>query len=986
MFKFGLISRIALLVIAIEVLAFGALGWFYIDRYSVAADEQIHARLKLVGDMIGNDELAISAIARKNLISNLLGTPYLDGYAIGGNGRVIVATEPSLLGRPAEMIPDFDMRWLDTRQTPDEHMMHGADMMTHFMRIHSSAGDTHLYTIKLTISTAELNAHKRAITQRGLLVSLIFILLSSAGIIVIAQRYVARRIDTSLQVLKAVEDGQLGARIDITSDDELGQLQDGINSMATKVGRLLEGSRQQTEKLLVSEATLQAALADQVAIFDSVTHGIAFIKDRTIIRCNRRLEEIFGYDADELLGQSTRSWYPDEAGFEAGGKIYPALAQGETHKREEYICRKDGSRLWIHMSGRSILQNDLSRGTVWVIEDITARKAAEQKLRESEELLRSSIETIGEGFVIYDPQDRLVLCNEKYLQIYQSSAPAIVPGNTFEEILRYGLAHGQYPEAVGREEVWLAERMAIHHKGDTDLTQRTDNGHWLRIREKRTPSGHIVGFRVDVTEVYRAMEAAETANRAKSEFLANMSHEIRTPMNAILGLTQLVLESPLEPRQQDFLTKAQNSGRALLGLLNDILDYSKIEAGRLEISSESFSVETVLHEVGNLFAARLAEKGLTLNFDIAANLPATVLGDALRLNQVLANLVGNAIKFTERGEIRVQVEVVNTSAVTEHAAQNDTLTLRFAVRDTGIGIDRETAHRLFQPFTQADGGITRKYGGTGLGLAICRTLVALMGGTIDATGEPGVGATFSFSIRVGRDIAHSSRSPQGKKSALAGRHFNGARILLAEDNPTNRFVMTELLKKLGITAISAHDGAAAVTAVAAAEQAKPFSAVLMDLHMPVMGGLEATRHIHALPQGARLPIIALTAAVMTEDRESCRQAGMVGFVPKPVDLQELSDVLAQHLPFSLIPLPATPTLAPAAPPDPTAVATLLERLRPYLEEHELVPDELQEALHELAQNHPSGALLTRLLRNLGDFDHDGALATLTQITVLANSA
>ncbi|MDP1524846.1 MAG: response regulator [Rhodocyclaceae bacterium] len=849
-------------------------------------------------------------------------------------------------------------------------------------------------------------------------------------------------------------------------------------------------------------------------------------------------------------------------------------------------------------------------------------------LRESEELLRSSIDTIGEAFVVYDPEDRLVICNDRYRELYRHSAPAIFSGNSFEAIIRYGLEHGQYPAACGREEAWIEERMAAHRSGNSELIQKTSDDHWLRIRERKTPSGHTVGFRIDVTEIYRAKESAEAASRAKSEFLANMSHEIRTPMNAILGLTQLVLDTPLEARQRDFLGKALSSGRALLGILNDILDYSKIEAGRLDIDKTAYSVEEVLREIGDLFSARLAEKGIELFFDIAPDLPIEVIGDPLRLHQVLANLIGNAIKFTERGEIRVQAEIANQAT--------ESLTLRFAVRDTGIGIRRELAQHLFEPFTQADGSITRKYGGTGLGLAICHRLVTLMGGQIAASGHEGQGATFTFTLVVGRshqdhsnvrlqeiagmkvlvvddqgssrdilgrlmaawgveydtaadgqtalamieaaqarkdgycivlldwqmpdmdgiDIArrlvaapnsygnalkvmmvtahdrdkliqaagelrldgiltkpvtpsllfdalmgsrtqadHPHASQVRQKSALAGRHFGGARVLVAEDNRYNQQVAAGFLEKLGIAVTLADNGSEALAMAGHAA----FDAILMDLHMPVMDGLEATRRIRVLPEGSTVPIIAMTAAVMEEDRERCRAAGMNDFVPKPVDPDELIRVLGHYLNATDAPIPAagmieiataplpdlpgfnlpaalrrvggdrpllerllidfarthtnfTEALAThltqgslheaaselhtlkgvasnlgmtdlaeavrqmesevragnmppldalalkigearqaiatlevstdnhtAIPPDTAAIAALIERLRPYLEERELVPDDALQALAALARAGLRGAPFARLLRQIDDFDHDGTLASLAQI-------
>ncbi|MRG72885.1 response regulator [Alphaproteobacteria bacterium HT1-32] len=527
-----------------------------------------------------------------------------------------------------------------------------------------------------------------------------------------------------------------------------------------------------------------------------------------------------------------------------------------------------------------------SWGSVVLIRRLVATQTAFDKERRR---LKLMVDNIDQGITMLDADLNHVVMNDKFNEIAGYPKDIVHVGTPMEAAVRYDAERGEL--GTGDVETIVRERLSQARKSEAlDYTRIRSDGTVLDVRRNPIEGGGFVTTFTDVTEQVRSEEAlaaakseAEAANAAKSQFLANMSHEIRTPMNAIIGLSHMALKGDIDSRTRDYLSKVHGAARSLLGVINDILDFSKIEAGKLTVEDVPFLLDDVLQGVTTLVADSATEKGLELVFWTEPDVPRSLVGDPLRLGQIITNLLSNAVKFTEKGEIIVRINCLS--------CDNDSARLSVSVSDTGIGLTEDQINRLFTSFSQADGSTTRKFGGTGLGLSICKRLIELMGGEINVTSEPDIGSTFAFTVSLGVRAEHSLDS---LKEIIDPQSL---RVLVIDDNLTARTILGDTLQSLGFSEIDLlPDGKSAIQKISEDIQTgATYDLILLDWHMPGMDGLETFRQIQALCDPDTLPATFLVTAHAREMvMRQVEKTAISGFLTKPLNTSILMDAIASH--------------------------------------------------------------------------------------------
>ncbi|MFO7804013.1 MAG: PAS domain S-box protein [Desulfovermiculus sp.] len=636
--------------------------------------------------------------------------------------------------------------------------------------------------------------------------------------------------------------------------------------------------RKKTEKQNRFLSAVTREMTDSIVVTD---------QEFRITYMNRKAEELFGYKLEEIQGWTPEIFNAESCREEIQKEIYQRVADGKEYEGVLLNRRKNGSTFYNHFKAMSLVGKSGSPyAYISLQRDITDRKRLEQELKEQNNLLESIINGTPDILAIQYPDHSIERYNQAGYELL-GFTPEEVKGRKCYQLLGREEQCTPCPTqlALDRKEPVILEKYVPELGRYMDCRNSPvldEKGRVLKIVEHLRD---ITSIKEAEQALARAKQEAEAANHSKSMFLANMSHEIRTPLNGIIGMMQLLESTSLDDEQVEYVSTASNASKRLTKLLSDILDLSKIEAGKLEIREESFNVRYLCESVISLFQFQARNKGLELEYFIDASLPDNVIGDEKRLQQIFFNLVGNSIKYTEKGKVRLEATACSSSDK-EH-----TLEVLFHIQDTGIGIAEDKLQNLFEPFVQVDGSLTRSYQGAGLGLYIVRRLVELMGGSLSIESQPEQGTSVQVLLPVG--VPAEYRQGQHNMDAGPGHSKRqGLRLLLAEDEPSNQFFVQRLMQNAGHQVTVAENGEEVLGLL----NQHGFDCVLMDIQMPILDGVEAMKKIRSSNQDFKnIPIIALTAYAMTGDREKLLQAGMTDYIAKPVERDELLAVLEKNI-------------------------------------------------------------------------------------------
>ncbi len=659
---------------------------------------------------------------------------------------------------------------------------------------------------------------------------------------------------------------------------QIGKRQDNLRTLNTELESRVAASTLETiskqkelqienERRKDLEKILIRGKREWEATFDSVPDMIINTDTQGVItRCNRATLKFLGIGFDDIIGQSfnqviTLEFQPTNE------KTQPLLS---------LPVRIKGLDGWFTFSQYPITLNNQPHGTVNIIQDTTEKWEAEQEVQRQKQYFETLINTSPVAIVVLDLEQNILSCNPAFESLYGYRETDIICKNLDELIV----SDDERVTAVTNTQDILQGKF-VHSFGQ----RKRSNGELVEVEIFGAPIiindelQGAFGMYHDITDLVAAREQAEQADKAKSEFLANMSHEIRTPMNGVIGMIELLMDTQMDEEQQDFLQTARDSADALLVLLNDILDFSKIEAGQLDLETIDFDLRPTVEGVVQSLAQKAEDKGLEMACLVYHNVPSMLRGDPGRIRQILINLIGNAIKFTQYGEVITRVDLVEEDK--DHAK------IKFSVSDTGIGIPTDRANLIFGRFQQADGSTTRKYGGTGLGLAISKELVDLMGGDIGVTSQEGVGSTFSFTVQFDKqsdDVVLIKTFPID---------LQGVNVLIVDDNASNRTILTKMLESFGGRATAIPSGLEAVANLrASAQVGDPFEIVLLDMQMPEMDGEETLAAIKADHIVGDVKVLILTSMGKRGDAVRLKDQGCTGYLLKPVKQSQLREAIS----------------------------------------------------------------------------------------------